>query len=91
MKKHQGSKCSRILFVLTLLVLGICLMVACGGGTDTENPATDAATDPTVDVTSAETEKEVVTGDGFSEVPTEEIGETPTEAPTESMTEAPKL
>ncbi|MBQ9781227.1 MAG: hypothetical protein IJW00_09845 [Clostridia bacterium] len=50
MKKRNGRKLSRFLLLLTLLMLGVCLLVACGEGGVTETtPATDTPTDATTE------------------------------------------
>ena len=58
MKKRHGFQLPKVLLFLTALVISICLLVACGGGTETETDLvtgafTDAASEETADSTSA--------------------------------------
>lgn len=85
MKTLHERKLPRLLLLLALLTLGICLLVACGGGGGNEtDPATDAPTDPVTDVPT-----DPVDTVGGETDPVETVGET--EASTEEVTEAPVL
>lgn len=94
MKKRHGFQLPKILLCLTALVISICLLVACGGGTETEtDPATDAVTGYVTDASSEETTDASVTEEGFPEVPTAEATEpseeTSAEVPSEDSSEEP--
>ena len=82
MKKIHGCKLPRFLFLLMLLTLSFCLLVACGGGGGTEtDPATDAPTDPATEALT----------DPIAEVPTDpsETSDETTPDETEAPTEPP--
>lgn len=81
MKKNHRFRMARYVLLITLLMLGIGLLVSCGGGGGAETDlSSDAPTDPVTDVPTdpAETAE-------ASDVTAPDGTEAPTEAPTEEL------